>query len=599
MQHMASYTDKPKKRDNDWANIKRMVSYIWHYKGRTLSALLILVLSKLAMVGVPLVLKEIIDYLDHAKEQALALPVVLLLAYAALKVSASLFNELRDLIFAKVRYQAMMQLSSEVFQHLHQLALRYHLERNTGAVSRDLERGTQSISSILNYLVFNIVPTIAEFVLVASILITQYSGDFALITFITVIVYIAFTLSFTEWRMHFRHEMNALDSKANGRAIDSLINYETVKYFNNEHFEQQRYENTLNLWQTAAVKSQTTMSMLNFGQGFIISLGVSYVMYLSTQGVISGALSLGDLVLINTMMLQLFMPLGFLGIIYRALKYAMTDMDLVFKLLDHNVEIKDQKGAKDIAISDAHIQFSNVKFAYQEDRQILNGISFEIKHGQKVAVVGPSGAGKSTLSRLLFRFYDVQQGSISIDGQNINSVTQQSLRQAIGIVPQDTVLFNDTIFYNIQYANPQASKDEVYQAAKMADIHQFISELPEGYQTLVGERGLKLSGGEKQRVAIARVLLKQPKILIFDEATSSLDSRSEAAILSSLSALSQKRSTLVIAHRLSTIIDADTIIVMDKGDIVEQGNHKTLLKLKGLYKTMWDLQQDEQDEKEG
>ncbi len=597
MQHMASYTDKPKNRDNDWANIRRMVTYVWHYKGRTIFALLVLIISKMAMVGVPLVLKEIIDYLDAAKEHAAVLPVALLLTYAVLKVSGSLFNELRDLIFAKVRYQAMIQLSSEVFHHLHQLALRYHLDRNTGAVSRDLERGTQSISSILNYLIFNIVPTIAEFILVATILIMQYNADFAVVTFVTVIIYVAYTLGFTNWRMHYRHEMNALDSKANGRAIDSLINYETVKYFNNEHFEQQRYQETLGGWQVAAVKSQTAMSMLNFGQGLIIALGVSYVMYLSTQGVINGELSLGDLVLINTMMLQLFMPLGFLGVVYRALKYAMADMDLVFKLLDHDVEIKDKNGAKKIKITNANIQFNNVQFGYHKDRNILNGISFEIKHGQKVAVVGPSGAGKSTLSRLLFRFYDVQNGNISIDGQNIKSVTQQSLRQAIGIVPQDTVLFNESILYNIQYANPNATESDVYKAAKMADIHNFISDLPEGYKTIVGERGLKLSGGEKQRVAIARVLLKQPKILIFDEATSSLDSRSEAAILSSLSELSDKRSTLVIAHRLSTIIDADNIIVLEKGSIVEQGTHKALLKQKGLYKYLWDLQQEEQDEK--
>jgi len=568
-----------------------MAPYIWDYRGRVLVAVLCLVISKLAMVGVPVVLKHIVDGLNVGTQQAVALPVLLLLVYGLLRFINSGFNELRDAIFARVRYHAMSSLSVSVLSHLHHLSLRYHLERNTGAISRDLERGTQSISSILNYLVFNIVPTIAEFVLVALILFSQYDSLFAGIIFFSVIIYIGFTLSVTEWRMHFRHEMNALDSTANGRAMDSLMNYETVKYFNNDDHEINRYRNTMGEWEEAAVKSQTTMSMLNFGQSAIIAIGVTGIMFLAARGVIEQELTLGDLVLINTMMLQLFLPLNFLGIIYRSLKYALADMDMVLKLLQRPVEITDSSDARPLDITRASIEFRDVGFHYNADRRILEHVSFKLEDGEKLAIVGPSGAGKSTIARLLFRFYDIDQGQILISGQDIAGVTQQSLREAIGIVPQDTVLFNDSILYNIQYARPQATFADVREVARLADIDDFIHQLPQGYDTIVGERGLKLSGGEKQRVAIARVLLKNPAILVFDEATSSLDSQSEKNILGALTRISHNKTTLVIAHRLSTVIDADRIIVLEQGRVCEQGDHESLIAAGGLYANLWRLQQ--------
>jgi len=568
-----------------------MMTYVWDYQGRVLVALACLVISKLAMVGVPVVLKYIVDGLDSAPQQNVALPIALLVAYGLLRFINSGFNELRDAIFARVRYHAMNALSVSVLQHLHQLSLRYHLERNTGAISRDMERGAQSISSILNYLVFNIVPTAAEFLLVALILFSQYDSLFAGIIFFSVIFYIGFTLMVTEWRMHYRHEMNALDSNANGRAMDSLMNYETVKYFNNDEHEIARYRNTMGEWEEAAVKSQNTMSMLNFGQAAIIALGVTGIMFLAAQGVIDQELTLGDLVLINTMMLQLFLPLNFLGIIYRSLKYALADMDMVIKLLRRPLEIVDHEDAAPLQITRASIEFRDVRFHYNEDRRILDKVCFKLADGEKLAIVGPSGAGKSTIARLLFRFYDIEDGQILISGQDISSVTQKSLREAIGIVPQDTVLFNDTILYNIQYARPGASFEEIREVARLADIDRFISNLPQGYDTVVGERGLKISGGDNQRVAIARVLLKDPAILVFDEATSSLDSQSEKNILDALTRISHNKTTLVIAHRLSTVIDADRIVVLEHGQVREQGDHESLIRDDGLYAQLWRMQQ--------
>ncbi len=588
---MMGRTEKANTNRNDWYNIRQMMPFVWAYKGRVLLALGCLVISKLAMVGIPVVLKFIVDILNTDVGQVATLPIVFLLAYGVLRFINSGFNELRDVIFARVRYHAMNSLSVTTLTHLHNLSLRYHLERNTGAISRDMERGAQSISSILNYLVFNIVPTAAELTLVAGILFSQYDRHFAIIIFLTVGIYVAFTLMVTEWRMHFRHEMNALDSSANGRAMDSLMNYETVKYFNNDEHEINRYRETMGQWEEAAVNSQNTMSLLNFGQGGIIAVGVTGIMYLAALGVSQGNLSLGDLVLINTMMLQLFLPLNFLGIIYRALKYALADMDMVIKLLQKPIEITDSIDARPLVLKNTSIEFRQVGFKYNDDRTILSDISFKVEDGKKLAIVGPSGAGKSTIARLLFRFYDIGSGAILISGQNIAKVSQNSLRQAIGIVPQDTVLFNDSILYNIRYAKDDATEQEVFEAARLADIHDFIQSLPDGYDTMVGERGLKLSGGEKQRVAIARVLLKNPPILVFDEATSSLDSQSEKNILSELYKISRNKTTLVIAHRLSTIVDADTIVVLDQGRIKEQGSHAQLMEMGGIYADLWMIQQ--------
>lgn len=575
----------------DWQNLKSILPYLWDYRGRALFALGCLVLSKVANVGVPVALKGIVDALEGAKEQILVLPVILVLGYGALRLSSSLFNELRDSVFAKVRYRAMRRLSEKVLSHLHKLSLRFHLERKTGAISRDLERGTRSVGTILNYLAFSIIPVAVEFSLVAIVLLSQYDVIFTLITFGTVAVYMTFTFLITEWRMEHRFEMNRLDSKANTYAIDSLINYETVKYFNNEKLELKRFDDTLQDWEKVAVKSQTTMSVLNFGQASIIAIGVTIILFFAADGVANQTMSIGDLVMVNAFMLQLFIPLSALGIVYRQIKYTLADMDLVFKLLQKKPEIIDEKNTQALSVTQGKIEFSQVDFAYQAKRPILKDVTFTVEPGQTIAVVGHSGAGKSTLSRLLFRFYDINNGDIFIDGQNIKHVSQSSLRESIGIVPQDTVLFNESIFYNLQYGNPTATRADVEKAAKMAHIDNFIASLPDGWDTIVGERGLKLSGGEKQRVAIARALLKQPAILIFDEATSSLDSATEQAIQTTLHQISDQHTTLVIAHRLSTITDADQILVLDSGRIAEHGTHTELLAKQGIYQKMWNMQQ--------
>jgi ATP-binding cassette subfamily B protein len=577
----------------DFQNLRNMLPFLWEYRGRAAFALACLVLAKVANVGIPMLLKQIVDGLEQSEKTMLTLPLFLLLGYGALRLSSSLFNELRDAVFARVRYRAMRRLSNRVLSHLHELSLRFHLERQTGAISRDLERGTRSVSSILNYMVFSILPMLVEFGLVAMVLLTQYDIIFTLITFGTVVVYVAFTLAITEWRMEYRHAMNRLDSKASTQAFDSLINYETVKYFNNERLELDRFDATLADWEENAVKSQTSMSLLNFGQGGIIAVGVTLIMIFAANGVVEGQMSIGDLVLVNAFLLQLFIPLNFLGIVYRQIKYSLADMDLIFKLLERQPEITDAADARPLQLQRGEVRFESVDFAYQPNRQILHQVDFTIRPGEKVAVVGHSGAGKSTLSRLLFRFYDVTAGRVLVDGQDVRSVTRDSLREVIGIVPQDTVLFNDSILYNLAYGRPDASREEIEAAARIAHIAKFIESLPEGYQTVVGERGLKLSGGEKQRIAIARAMLKRPRILVFDEATSSLDTKTEQAIQETLREVARDHTTLVIAHRLSTVIDADRILVMDQGRIREQGRHRELLLQEGIYAQMWRLQQEE------
>ncbi len=587
---MVSRTERPETNRRDWHNLHSMLPFLWEYRGRALFALACLIASKTANVGVPVILKDIVDSLDGKGEQLLVLPVILLLGYGALRLASALFNELRDTVFALVRYHAMRKLSVRVLEHLHNLSLRFHLERKTGAISRDLERGTRSVSTLMNFMVFSIIPITVEFSLVALILLKDYSPVFAVVTFTTVAIYVLFTIKITEWRMDHRHEMNRLDSQSGNQAVDSLINYETVKYFNNERLEIERYDNTLSQWEDVAVKSQTSMSLLNFGQASIIAIGVTIIMFFAANAVVTGAMGIGDLVMVNAFLLQLFLPLGTLGIVYRQVKYTLADMDMVFRLLETEQEVKDAENVPALQVRGGTIRFEAVDFAYQTERPILHKVSFSVPAGKTVAVVGHSGAGKSTLSRLLYRFYDVTGGHILIDGQDIAQVTQASLRQAIGIVPQDTVLFNDTIRYNLLYGNPQATQQELEKAAGMAHIQRFIDSLPDGWDTVVGERGLKLSGGEKQRVAIARAILKQPPILIFDEATSSLDSATEQAIQQTLHEVAGHHTTLMIAHRLSTVVDADLILVMDGGKVVEQGTHGELLALHGQYQHMWELQ---------
>lgn len=584
--------EKPPTARSNLKTIATLLPYLLEFKGRVIIALSLLILAKLANVSVPLVLKEIVDALDSSRAE-LVLPVFLLLGYGALRLSSTLFGELRDAIFAKVTQRAIRRVANRVFLHLHSLSLRFHLERQTGGVSRDIERGTRGISFLMNFMLFNILPTLLEIGLVMIILISQYDIWIAIITFTTLIAYIALTLIVTEWRMIFRRTMNTMDSKANTQAIDSLLNYETVKYFGNENWEAQRYDIHLQSWEKAAIRNQVSLATLNAGQSGIIAIGMTLLMFFAADKVIEGSMTLGDLVLINAIMLQLYMPLHFLGFVYREIKHALADMEQMFLLLNENREIQDKPDAQVLEIKNASVRFDHVNFSYEPNRQILFDISFDIPAGQNIAVVGHSGSGKSTLTRLLFRFYDVQSGSITIDQQDIRDVTQQSLRAALGIVPQDTVLFNDTIYHNIAYGQPDATEQAVYSSADSAHIHDFIESLPKKYETIVGERGLKLSGGEKQRVAIARTILKNPAILIFDEASSALDSQSEKRIQTELKRIAQNRTALTIAHRLSTIADADQILVMDQGRIVERGTHLKLLATGGIYTKMWELQQQE------
>ncbi|TCP12131.1 ATP-binding cassette subfamily B protein [Crenobacter luteus] len=590
-----THTGPAPKNRNDWQTLRTLFPYIWTFKGRVLAALACLIVAKVANVSVPLYLKDIVDALS-LPATPLALPVAALAGYGLARLAASLLGELRDAIFARVTQGAIHQVARSVFDHLFRLSLRFHLERQTGGMSRDIERGTKGIGFLLNFMVFNILPTLVEIGLVAGILLTRYSGWFAAVTLGTIALYVAFTLAVTEWRMVFRRSMNELDSKANSKAIDALLNYETVKYFGNERYEVDRYDRNLASWEASAVKNQVSLSMLNAGQGFIIAAGVTLLMWLAARGVTGGTMTVGDVVLVSAYLTQLYAPLNFLGFVYREIKHSLADMERMFKLLDAGAEVGDAPGATPLATRAATVEFDGVDFGYDDKRQILAGVSFAIPAGQTLAVVGSSGAGKSTLSRLLFRFYDVNGGAIRVNGTDIRALTQDSLRAHIGIVPQDTVLFNDSIYYNIAYGRPDASRDEVIEAAKSAHIHDFVMSLPDGYDTQVGERGLKLSGGEKQRVAIARTILKNPPILIFDEATSALDSRTEKAIQAELAQISADRTTLIIAHRLSTVVDADRILVMEGGRVVESGSHRELVEAGGRYAEMWRLQQESEPE---
>ncbi|HUX90342.1 MAG TPA: ABC transporter ATP-binding protein/permease [Gallionellaceae bacterium] len=595
--HSSSYSpgsapDQPVQ--TDLRSIGKLFPYLWEFRGRVLLALALLIGAKLASVSVPLVLKEIIDALDKSNA-SLALPLSLIIAYGLLRFASTTFADLRDMVFGKVTQRAMRRVSLAVFEQLHALSLRFHLERQTGGITRDIERGTKAISSLVGFLLFRITPTVLEILMVAVILFVKLDWVFGLITLVTLAAYIGLTITITDWRTQFVRRANTLDSEAYGRAIDSLLNYETVKYFGNERHEARRYDGSLAEWERAALQSQRSLGFLNAAQAGTIAIGVTLMLIRAANGVVEGTLTLGDLVMVNAFLLQMFQPLGFLGVMYREIKQSLTDVERMFTLLHRPREVEDAANANTLAINGGEVKFERVSFAYSSDRPILHDVSFTIPAGKTVAAVGASGAGKSTLARLLFRFYDVNDGSIRIDGQDIRHVTQESLRATIGVVPQDTVLFNDSIYYNIAYGRPDATRDEVIAAARAAHILSFIEILPQGWDTVVGERGLKLSGGEKQRVAIARTLLKNPAILILDEATSALDTKTEKAIQAELLEIARSRTSLIIAHRLSTVVEADEILVIDAGRIVERGRHPELLAKDGVYAVMWAMQQQAED----
>ena len=577
--------------------LKRLLPYLFEFKGRVLLALAFLVCAKLANIAVPLVMKRIVDGLSGDKA-LLAVPVAALLAYGILRLSSTAFNELRDIVFVKVAQRSMRRIALEVFHHLHALSLRFHLERQTGGLTRDIERGTRGISTLLSYTVFSVLPTLLEIALVTGFLIYRFDVWFGVIAMAAVALYVALTFVISEWRTAHRRRTNELDSKANTRAVDSLLNYETVKYFGNEGFEARRYDRNLESYERAVVTSEASLGLLNVTQALVIALAVSLLMWRAADGIVHAHLTLGDLVMVNALLIQLYIPLNFLGVMYREIKQAVVDMEKMFRLLAENREVEDKPGAPALAVRGGAVRFEHVDFSYDGVRPILKDVTFEIPAGRKVAVVGSSGSGKSTLARLLFRFYDVNAGRITIDGQDIRDVQQATVRAALGVVPQDTVLFNDTIFYNVSYGRPGASREEVEEAARVAHIADFIARLPDRWETSVGERGLKLSGGEKQRVSIARTVLKNPPILIFDEATSALDSRTEKSIQAELAEISRDRTTLVIAHRLSTIVDADEILVLDHGSLVERGTFRELLAANGRFAEMWKLQQQEKVELE-
>ncbi len=575
-------------------SISRLFPYLWEFRSRVLVAMALLIGAKLASVAVPLVLKEIIDALDKPRPE-LVLPLAFILVYGVLRFASTTFSDLRDVIFARVTQRAMRRISMAVLKHLHALSLRFHLERQTGGITRDIERGAKAVSSLVGYLLFRITPTVLEILMVAGILFVKLDWVFGVITLITLAAYLGFTITITEWRTQFVRKANTLDSAAYGRAIDSLLNYETVKYFGNEKYEAARYDKSLIEWEAMALKSQRSLGYLNAAQAGTIAIGVTLMVLRAADGVVAGTLTLGDLVMVNAFLLQMFQPLSFLGVMYRQIKESITDVERMFALLKRPCEVEDAPDARALDVTAGAVSFEHVDFAYNADRPILHEVSFTIPAGKTVAAVGSSGAGKSTLARLLFRFYDVGAGSIRIDGQDIRQVTQDSLRAAIGVVPQDTVLFNDSIYYNIAYGRPDATRDEVIEAARAAHILHFIESLPQGWDSVVGERGLKLSGGEKQRVAIARTLLKNPVILILDEATSALDTKTEKAIQAELLEIARSRTSLIIAHRLSTVVEADEILVMEGGRIVERGRHPDLLAMHGVYAHMWALQQQAED----